>query len=277
MEKDEETKRKQEVDFGRLHDLSVIYKRQEPPINQEEWEKAFDEELNKPANTIYQVLSYINGWLCYAPSSRRPVLLERIISEIKDPKLLYECLEKQDIEQKYIWNAEEREKLDIAWEAASELFFLNDDPVTLANNLFYLRSLWRWAASGKASLFIIVENDNKKIEEYFLKIRLPGDLSDRACLRFLRTATNKKEAERIVAKLSLTNKQSAARPDFSSLTRTEASIEKADKLWRRLSLERFLETKTLAEAEKIQNDFAPDDLLKDEGACRHLTSLKTTE
>lgn len=172
MEKYDEKERKKEVDFGRLHDLSVIYKRQEPPINQAEWEKAFDEELNKPANTIYRVLNYINGWLCYAPSSRRSVLLERIISAIKDPKLLYECLEKQDIEKKYIWSVEEREKLEIAWEEASELFFLNDDPIVLANNLFYLKSLWRSAANSKASRLIAAENDNGKIGEYFLRIRL---------------------------------------------------------------------------------------------------------
>ncbi len=125
--------------------------------------------------------------------------LERILAEANNPKSLYECLEEQGV-----WNAEETERLEIAWEKASEFFYHNnEDPAVLANNLFYLASLWRLAANSKASRIIAAENDDEKIKEYFLKIRLPGDLSDRACLRFLRTATDSKEAERIAAKLSL--------------------------------------------------------------------------
>lgn len=267
------------VNFGRLSDaFNNAFKNPDDPEIIKKWEEIFDEKLTAPANTISGIVKYISAWCCYVPPSRRIVLLNRLIAEAKTPKALHDCLAST-----IDWKKKEKEELEKAWQEVSKHFFRSNEPflpkkenlIVLVNNIFYLASPWQSKAITKVSQFITVEIDDNRVKEYSCEITTPGDLTDEACLRFLKTAKNEEEARDMISKLSLVNQEEP--PEKIYLQRVGSDETRKKRiliLWEELRLSKFLKTRTVTAAKKIINDFAPTnshaDILRDTRACHHL-------
>ncbi|MCX6795079.1 MAG: hypothetical protein NTY31_03810 [Candidatus Falkowbacteria bacterium] len=278
MKKNAETKKA--VNFGQL--AEAFNRARKNPNDSDavkKWEKIFDEKWAEPINTIPSTVEYISAWLCYVPPSRRPVLLHRLLSGAITPKALHDCLAGTTG-----WEKKEKEELEKAWQEASKRFCLDNESfllknealVALANNIFYLAPPWQAEATAGVSRLIVTKKHNDNVKELYLAITTPGDLSDNACRRFLDIAKNQEEAASMISKLSLVNQ--ADPPEKLQLQNVSADRTRQERilaLWEELKLAKFLKTRTLAVAEKIINNFAPDDqhldILKDARACLHLT------
>jgi len=271
-----ETQTDQKVNFGYLSDASEAIKGGKNclPNTIKEWEKIFDEEWARPTNDIIFIIEHILPWCIFTPPSRRPILLEKILNEVENPRSFYVCLA-----ETISWKDDERKRLEKAWDNASQRFVFNEPSIiVLANSLSVLAPDWRSKAAETVSKNIAAEESDKKVREYFLEIKNPGNLSDDAYKRFLAAAADKEMAEGIILKLSWAeNKDDSGKTDSHPFAINNGRNEIARKLWKEILISKFLKTRTTTEAEKIIDDFAPDsnhaDILTEIKACHHLAML----